>query len=274
MVLARRRFLSCVALGTLLVLGAAGGARAEQPATPTPQATAPQDTKNVTVFAAASLKNVLDELKAAFEVASGAKVVISYAASSALAKQIESGAPAQVFISADLAWMDYLAEKKLIEPKSRSNLLGNRLVLIAPKDQATPLAITAGFDLAGRLGEGRLAVADVAAVPAGKYAKAALETLGVWDAIKDKLAQAENVRAALLLVARGESPLGIVYTTDAASDPSVVIIGTFPEESHPPIIYPAALTLGASGAADAFLAYLKSPGAKLVFEKHGFIVLP
>ena len=179
-----------------------------------------------------------------------------------------------MFISADLDWMDYLAGKSLIKPDTRSNLLGNRIVLIAPKDKAQPVEIKSGFDLAKILGDGRLAMANVDAVPAGKYGKAALEKLGVWASVANKTAQAENVRAALLLVSRGEAPAGIVYQTDAAADPNVKIIGTFPESTHPPIIYPIALTANATHPdAAAFLAYIKSPAAKPLFEAQGFTVL-
>src|SRR5581483_116900 len=226
------------------------------------------------VFAAASLKNALDAIKAEWQKETGKKAVISYAASSALAKQIEQGAPAQVFISADLDWMDYLASRNLIKPDTRSNLLGNRIVLIAPKDKAQPVEIKAGFDLARLLGDGRLAMANVDSVPAGKYGKAALEKLGIWGSVSGKMAQAENVRAALLLVSRGEAPAGLVYQTDAAADPGVKIIGAFPADTHPPIIYPVALTSGASSPdAAAFLAYIKSPKAKPAFEAQGFTVL-
>jgi molybdate transport system substrate-binding protein len=228
---------------------------------------------DVLVFAAASLKNALDAVNAQWRKETGKKAVISYASSSALAKQIEQGAPAQMFIAADLDWMDYLAAKSLIEPDTRSNLLGNRIVLIAPKDKALPVEIKPGFDLAKLLGDGRLSMANVDAVPAGKYGKAALEKLGVWASVSGKIAQAENVRAALLLVSRGEAPAGIVYQTDAA-DPNVKIIGTFPEDTHPPIIYPIALTASSTHAdAAAFLAYIKSPAAKPLFEAQGFTVL-
>ena len=214
---------------------------------------------DVVVFAAASLKNALDAVNAQWTKETGKKAVISYASSSALAKQIEQGAPAQMFISADLDWMDYLAAKSLIKPDTRSNLLGNRIVLIAPKDKAQPVEIKPGFDLAKLLGDGRLAMANVDSVPAGKYGKAALEKLGVWASVSRKIAQAENVRAALLLVSRGEAPAGIVYQTDAAADPNVKIIGTFPEDTHPPIIYPIALTASATHPdAAAFLAYIRS----------------
>lgn len=241
-----------------------------------PQAPAKAQTArggDVIVFAAASLKSALDAVNAQRQKETGRKAVISYAASSALAKQIEQGAPAQVFISADLDWMDYVARKNLIKPDTRSNLLGNRIVLIAPKNKAQAIDIKPGFDLARLLGDGRLALANVDAVPAGKYGKAALEKLGVWAAVSGKVAQAENVRAALLLVSRGEAPAGIVYRTDAAADPNVGIIGTFPEDSHPPIVYPMALTAGAGNPdAVAFLAYLKSAKARPLFEAHGFTV--
>lgn len=230
---------------------------------------------DLVVFAAASLKNALDAVNAQWQKETGKKVTISYAASSALAKQIEQGAPAQMFISADLDWMDYVAKKNLIKPETRSNLLGNRIVLIAPKDKAQPIEIKAGFDLAKVVGEGRLAMANVDSVPAGKYGKAALEKLGAWAGVSGKVAQAENVRAALLLVSRGEAPAGIVYQTDAAADPNVTIIGTFPENTHAPIIYPIALTAGANHPdAAAFLAYVKSGKAKPLFEAQGFTVLP
>jgi len=227
----------------------------------------------VVVFAAASLKNALDAVNAQWQKETGKSAKISYAASSALAKQIEQGAPAQMFISADLDWMDYVEKKNQIKPESRSNLLGNRIVLIAPKDKAQPIDIKPGFDLAKILGDGRLSMANVDSVPAGKYGKAALEKLGVWASVSNKLAQAENVRAALLLVSRGEAPAGIVYQTDAASDSSVKIIGTFPEDTHPPIIYPIALTANASPDAAAFLAYIRSDKAKPLFEAQGFMVL-
>jgi molybdate transport system substrate-binding protein len=239
-----------------------------------PQAPARAQGGDVVVFAAASLKNALDAINEQWQKETGKKATISYASSPALAKQIEQGAPAQMFISADLDWMDYAASKNLIKPDTRSNLLGNRIVLIAPKDKAQPVEIKPSFDLAKIVGDGRLSMANVEAVPAGKYGKAALEKLGVWDSVSAKIAQAENVRAALLLVSRGEAPAGIVYQTDAAADASVKIIGTFPENTHPPIIYPIALTASATHAdAAAFLAYLKSAKAKPLFEAQGFSVL-
>jgi len=230
--------------------------------------------KDILVFAAASLKNALDEVAAQWQRESGKKVVISYAASNTLIKQIEQGAPADIFISADLDWMDYGAQKTLIKPDTRSNLLGNRLVLVAPKDASLSVDVKPGFDLAALLKGGRLSMANVDAVPAGKYGKTALERLGAWDGVKNKIAQADNVRAALLMVSRGEAPLGIVYQTDAAADPSVKIVGTFPENTHPPITYPIALTKDSSNPdAAAFLNYIKSPGARPAFEKQGFTIL-
>jgi len=225
------------------------------------------------VFAAASLKNVLDAINGQWQKETGKQARISYASSPALAKQIEQGAPAHMFISADLDWIDYVAQKNLIRPDTRSNLLGNRIVLIAHKDKAKAIEIRRGFDLAAVIGDGRLAMANVDAVPAGRYGKAALEKLGVWASVSARIAQAENVRAALLLVSRGEAPAGIVYQTDAAADANVKIIGTFPEDTHPPIVYPIALTTNASPAAAAFLAYIHSAKSKSRFEAHGFTVL-
>jgi molybdate transport system substrate-binding protein len=238
-----------------------------------PQIAAAQQ-KSITIFAAASMKNALDDIDDAYSRQSGVKIVASYAASSALMKQIEQGAPADVFVSADLKWMDYGAERKLINTATRINLLGNRLVLIAPKDSKIgTVTIAPGFDLAALAGSGRIAVGDVRAVPAGLYAKAALEKLGVWPAVEPKLAMAENVRAALVLVARGEAPLGIVYETDARVDPGVKIIGIFSEDSHPPIIYPVAMTAVAKPDATAYLGFLRTAAAKAIFEHYGFTVL-
>ncbi|MGQ0455798.1 MAG: molybdate ABC transporter substrate-binding protein [Hyphomicrobium sp.] len=233
------------------------------------------EAKNLTVFAAASLKTALDEAASAYDKTAGVKTVISYAASSALAKQIEQGAPADVFISADLDWMDYVAKAKLIAGDTRANLLGNTLVLIAPKARPATLRIAPGFDLAGALGDGRLAVADVKAVPAGKYAKAAFEKLGVWAAVEPKLAQAENVRAALALVARGEAPFGVVYKTDAMAEPNVTVVDTFPANTHPHIVYPVAVTSTAKepDAAKTFVAYLKGEAASAIFATQGFTIL-
>jgi molybdate transport system substrate-binding protein len=229
---------------------------------------------SATVFAAASAKNALDDINAAYTRNTGRKVVANYAASSALAKQIEEGAPADVFVSADREWMDHLAQKKLIVPKSRMNLLGNRLVLIAAKEtKLDEVQIRPGFDIAKLAGDGRIAVADVRAVPAGKYAKAALEKLGAWKAAEGRLAPAENARAALVMVARGEAPVGIVYETDAKIEPGVKVIGKFPENSHPSIVYPAAMTVKAKGDAAKYFAFLSSGTALVFFERHGFTYL-
>lgn len=239
-----------------------------------PQSPARAQGGDLVVFAAASLKNALDDINAQWKKETGKSAKISYAASSALAKQIESGAPAQLFISADIPWMDYVEKKDLIKKETRSDLLGNRIVLVAPNAKAKAVDIKPGFDLAKVIGDGRLAVANVESVPAGRYGKASLEKLGVWASVSGKLAQAENVRAALLLVSRGEAPAGIVYQTDAASDTGVTIIGTFPQDTHPPIIYPVALTANAAHPdAAAFLAYIKSAKAKPLFEAQGFAVL-
>jgi molybdate transport system substrate-binding protein len=231
--------------------------------------------ESITVFAAASLKNALDETNAAFTKETGAKVTASYAATSALAKQIEQGAPADIFASADLKWMDYAVAHKLVTASTRVNLLGNRLVLIAPKDaKLNHVDIAHGFAIAKLAGDGRIAVADVAAVPAGRYAKAALTSLGSWPAAEPKLAQAENVRAALSYVARGEAPLGIVYETDAKIEPGVKIVGVFPESSHPSVTYPVAVTAASkSPNALRYLLFLQTQGAKAIFEKYGFSFL-
>ncbi|MGA9604379.1 MAG: molybdate ABC transporter substrate-binding protein [Methyloceanibacter sp.] len=232
------------------------------------------DAKGPVVFAAASLKDAIDAADAGFAKESGKQPVPSYAASSTLAKQIEQGAPADIFISADEDWMNYLADRKLIKPDTRFDLLGNTLVLIAPKDSKIETNIAEGFPLATLLGDGHLAMANTDSVPAGKYGKAALTKLGVWDQVKDKIAQADNVRAALKLVSTGEAPLGIVYGTDARSDPNVKVVDTFPEGTHPPIIYPIAITASSTNAdAPALLAYLKSSAAQSLFKDQGFKVL-
>ncbi len=231
-------------------------------------------TNEVLVFAAASMKTALDDIAKQWQVETGKSVKVSYAASSALAKQIEQGAPADLFISADSDWMNYVAGKSLIKPATRVDMLGNRIVLVAAKDSKVSLKIAPNFDLAGALGSDRLAMANVESVPAGKYGKAALETLGVWGAIAKKVAQADDVRATLLLVSRGEAPLGIVYQTDAAADANVKIVDAFPTDSHPAIIYPAAVLASSKNAdAEAFVAYLRSAKAKPLFEKQGFSVL-
>lgn len=254
------RVFRSVFMATLLALFAATGSAAQE---------------RVTVFAAASLKNALDAVAAEWKAATGNGVVISYAASSALAKQIEQGAPAQIFMPADLDWMTYLSEQGLTKKDTEMPLLGNRLVLVAPEDSDVATTIEQGFDLAGLLGDGWLAMANVDAVPAGRYGKAALESLSVWGSVERKVAQAENVRAALALVSTGEARLGIVYQTDAAADPGVRNVGTFPEETHPPIVYPVAeLAEARSPAASDFLTFLQSAKARGLFEAQGFAVLP
>jgi molybdate transport system substrate-binding protein len=253
-----RRFLLAALTAWLIAVPAQGLAQPRPP---------------LTVFAAASLKNVLDEEGAAYTAKSGQPVRFSYAASSALARQIEQGAPADLFISADPDWMDYLAQRHLIVAASRRDLISNHLALIAPAASTVRLRIGEGMPLAAALGDGRLAVAGPD-VPAGIYAKAALTALGVWGAVQSKLAPADNVRGALLFVAQGEAPLGIVYDTDAKVEPKVRIVGLFPDASHPPIVYPGAVTTDAANpAAAAFLAFLQGPQSAAVFRKYGFVVL-
>lgn len=228
---------------------------------------------DVVVFAAASLKNVLDTVASDFQRESGKRVAVSYAASSALARQIDQGAPADIFISADLDWMDYLQARNLIRPETRRSLLGNRIVLVAPVDVARPIELRPG-ELGARLANGRLATAAVQTVPAGRYGKAALESLGLWAEVSGRLAEAENVRAALVFVSRGEAPLGIVYETDAKADPKVAIVARFPATSHPPIVYASAIT-ATSKSADArtFLDALQSRRSAEIFAREGFTVL-
>jgi len=230
--------------------------------------TAHTEDKTITVFAAASLTNALDDVDAAFTKQSGIKVVVRCGASSALAKQIEQGAPADVFASANFQWMDYGVRKKV---DTRVNLLGNKLVLIAAKDaKIDHVTIGPGFDLAKLAGDGRVAIGDVREVPVGLYAKAALERLGAWAAVQPKMVMAEDVRVALSLVARGEAPLGIVYETDAKIEPAVKVIGVFPDNTDDPIIYPVALTANAKSDAVQYLSFLRSQTAKSVFERYGF----
>jgi len=230
--------------------------------------------ESLTVFAAASMKNALDEVDAAYTARTTIKVTASYAASSALAKQIDQGAPADIFLPADIDWMDYATKQKTIKTDTRTNLLGNSIVLVAPKDSSIDkVTIASGFDLAKLAGNGRIATGDVNSVPVGKYAKAALQKRGAWDAAAPKLAMAESVRAALTLVARGEAVLGIVYATDARVEPQVKIVGTFPADSHPAIIYPVAATNAAGPGATDYLAFLHSQAAKTIFEKYGFTFL-
>ena len=230
--------------------------------------------KTITVFAAASMKNALDDVNETFTRRTGIKVVASYDASSALIKQIEGGAPADAFISADLKWMDYGVEKKVVNESTRTNLLGNVLVLIAGKDSKIDhVDIKLGCDLAKLAGDGQIATGDVGVVPVGLYAKAALEKLGVWPSVESKMVMTINVRTALAYAAHGETPLGIVYATDAKIEPRVEVIGVFPDNSHDPIIYPVAATVNAKPGTMQYLAFLRSAATKLIFEGYGFSVL-
>lgn len=233
------------------------------------------DGRPVVFFAAASLQTALNAIAAEWTKETGRRVTLSYAASSALARQIEQGAPADVFASADLDWMDWAEERKLIKRETRRSLLGNRLVLIEPADRpATALTIASGFALAQAIGDSRLATGNPQSVPVGKYAQAALTALGIWDQVRPRVAGADNVRAALALVARGEARFGIVYETDARTEPKVRVVGAFPETSHPPIVYPFALTASSANPdAAAFLAYLGGPGATRIFQSEDFTIL-
>lgn len=236
-------------------------------------ATAIAADRPLTVFAAASLRESLDKVDQAWEAEGHAKVVVSYAASSALAKQIGQGAPADVFVSADNEWMDYLQDRKLVEPASRFVLVRNALVLIAPANSPLQsLDPTKKSDVIAALDNGRLAVAETSSVPAGKYAKQALEKLGLWNDVSAHLAQGENVRAALEYVARGDTPLGIVYLTDARAESRVKVLATFTEKTHEKILYPAARTIAADPkAAAAFLEFLRSKQAVAIFRSAGFV---
>lgn len=231
---------------------------------------AAESPRELMIYAAASMTNALQEIADRYRQESGVAIKLSLGASSALARQIEAGARADVFVSADEEWMDYLAGRQLIDKASRRDIAGNRLVLIAPADSMVALEIAPGFALASALGDGRLAVADPAAVPAGRYAQAALTSLGVWGGVANRLANADNVRAALAFVARGEAPLGIVYATDARIEKRVRVVGTFPAHTHPRIVYPAALPVGAGAGAQAFLDYLGGAASRVTFAKYGF----
>ena len=253
------RFLAACMAALLL----AGVTQAEEPKKP-----------ELLVFAAASLTNVLGELAPAWERPSGVTVKLSFAASSVLARQIEAGSTADVFISADQEWMDYLQTRNLIAKPSRVDLVGNRLVLIAPADSKIELEIRRGFDLAGALAGGRLSTGDPDTVPVGRYARAALTSLGVWKQVEDRLVRADNVRSAMTFVSRGEAPLGIVYATDAQIDKKVRVVATFPDNSHEPITYPAAATAMAGPDATGFLAFLRSKEAAPTWNKFGFLELP
>ena len=226
------------------------------------------------VFGAASLKDALDDANVRYQRVTGRQAVASYGGSDTMARQIENGAPADIFISADIDWMDYLARQSRIKPETRLNFLGNKLVLIASAGNAPALAIGPNFPLAQALGNGRLAIANPASVPAGKYGKAALEALGIWTSVEGRLALASDVRAALGLVSHREAPLGIVYQTDAVTDQGVDIVGTFPASSHPPIIYPLAVTTASTNpAAKSYIAFLQSDAVKPVLGLQGFVLL-
>jgi molybdate transport system substrate-binding protein len=227
----------------------------------------------ILVYAAASLTDALQELSTAYEKTAHVKVKSSFDSSSVLARQIEAGAPADVFLSADTKWMDYLQGRDLIQAGSRKDLLGNRLVLIAPAQSQIQLKIAPHFPLVAALGDGHLATGDPDSVPAGRYARSALTQLGVWDEVAPRLARAENVRVALLYVTRGEAPLGIVYASDALIDKGVRVVDTFPEDTHEPIVYPIALTKSAKKQTAGFVAYLRGPQARDTFVKYGFTVL-
>ena len=233
-----------------------------------------EDARGPTIFAAASMKTALDAIASAWQAKTGKAPVISYASSGVLAKQIVAGAPADLFISADDKWMDVLAKAGAIKPETRKSLLGNSLVLVAPAASTASLHITKGFDLAGALGDGKLAVCTVSSCPAGIYGKEALEKLEVWTAVEPKLAQAENVRAALLLVARGEAPFGIVYASDAKAEPKVKVVDTFPRDTHAPIVYPIAVTKDSKNSdAIAFESFLRGTDAVKILTRQGFTML-
>jgi molybdate transport system substrate-binding protein len=255
----RRRFLAIAVAATVLSSLAPGIAAAPE---------------TVTVFAAASLKTALDAAAAAWEQTTGHRTRIAYGASSAMARQIEQGAPAEIFLSANSQWMDYLAGKGLIEPDSRQQVFGNSLVLIAPRQSPVTIDLAANADLVTALHGGRLTVANTIAVPAGQYAKQALMALGLWEQARPHLAETQDVRGALALVARGEAPLGIVYATDANAEPAVRVVAMFPDTSHAPIVYPAALVRPiANPTAAAFLAFLASEAGAKHFLAQGFVRL-
>ncbi len=227
----------------------------------------------LTVFAASSLKESMDEVATAYEHATGIPVQVAYAASSTLARQVEQGAPADVFVSADQAWMDELQQHRLIDPTQRRNLLGNTLVLVSPLGSAVKIDLRKPGAIATALGaQGRLAVGQTESVPAGKYARAALRALGQWDSVHARLAETDNVRSALMLVAHGEAPLGIVYGSDAQAEPTVRVVATFPAESHAPIVYPVAPLRASTQqpAASAFVRWMSTPPAQAIFRRHGF----
>ncbi len=233
---------------------------------------APSQAGSVTVFAAASTTEAMQEIIEAFDARGDHDATVSFASSSTLAKQIENGAPAQVYIAANPKWMDYLAERDAIAADTRTDLLGNSLVLVAPVDSVLQTEIRKGMALASFLDDDRLAVGDPDHVPAGQYAKASLQHLGIWDAVEPRLARGKDVRAAMAYVERGETPLGITYRTDAAASKRVKVLDTFPADSHPPVIYPAAIVSDAAedAAAVAFFNFLRGPDARVIFDRHGF----
>lgn len=255
----KTKTLLCLVVTACIILALSAISRASGPST-------------LTVFAAASTTNAITDITELFEDKTGQEVSLSFASSSTLAKQIEMGAPARVYLSANPDWMDYLEEKGLIQPGSRTDLLGNRIVLIAPASgEINEVKIGKGFGLAGMLGDGYLAMGDPDHVPAGMYGKAALRKLGAWDAVEKKVARAKDVRAALALVERGEAPLGLVYATDAAISDKVKVVGIFPVDSHPPIVYPAAIVKGADlKTARAYIEFLRTPEASAIFKQYGF----
>jgi len=232
---------------------------------------APAAERTITVFAAASLTDVLEEVGKAYTAKSQVPVRFSFAASSALARQIESGAPADAFVSADQDWMNYLADRRLIQPSTRGDIVTNSLVLVAPADSKVSLKIAPRFALAPALGaNGRLSTGDPGSVPVGKYARAALTKLGVWDSVANRIIAADNVRTALNFVALGEAPLGIVYATDVRGNARVRVVDTFPADSHEPITYPAAATTRGGADAVAFVQFLRGSEAAAIFRRHGF----
>lgn len=262
-------FRSCVVAFSIVSFATMVGAQTPKTSAPPAEPTA---SSSITVFAAASLKNALDAAAAAYKVKTGVDVTISYAGSMALAKQIESGAPAEIFLAADVPSMDYLAERHLIEPKTRFNLVGNALVVVAPRASKLESVALTREAFAAAIGSGKIATGDVASVPVGKYAKAALDKLGLWSVAESRFAFTDNVRSALMFVAREEAPLGIVYLTDAKSEPKVKIVANIPASSHPPIVYPVALITGVkSDAPVKFLDFLKGLEAKAIFLDRGFV---
>ena len=263
----RRLLLGSIA--ALACISVAQGAEAPRSA-PAPH---PAPGRPVTVFAAASLQNALKDVGAAYVKTGAAPVTFSFAGSSVLARQIEQGAPADIFVSADPDWMNDVEKHGLVQPGARRDLLTNHLALVAARTSALHLTIAPWFPLLQALSGGKLAMAD-AAVPAGIYGQASLQNLHVWTQVQGQVARAENVRGALNFVARGEAPLGIVYDTDAMVEPLVKIVGLFPDDSHPPILYPAALLKGAAPGSDAFLRFMEGPEAKAIFERYGFRRLP